>query len=159
MFGMDDYSQPISFDDGQAEKTIVVDALAEGHEHRGDGRSEGSGLHAAAVDAGSAEGARRGQGACCAEGARRGQGAGNAEDAGGTRRSGGWRVVPQHQLASRFYRAPRRQAARPDAAREGLVTPGTHTVLFVNSEESLKKSVSVTVGAGETKAVSAKLRD
>jgi hypothetical protein len=39
------------------------------------------------------------------------------------------------------------------------VTAGTHTVLFVNAEESLKKSVSVTVAAGETKAVSAKLRD
>ena len=39
------------------------------------------------------------------------------------------------------------------------VSAGTHTVLFVNAEESLKKSVSVTVAAGETKAVSAKLRD
>ena len=39
------------------------------------------------------------------------------------------------------------------------VSPGTHTVLFVNAEESLKKSVTVTIAAGETKAVSAKLRD
>ena len=39
------------------------------------------------------------------------------------------------------------------------VSAGTHTVLFVNAEESLKKSVTVTVAAGETKAVSAKLRD
>ncbi|MDB4936126.1 MAG: serine/threonine protein kinase, partial [Labilithrix sp.] len=39
------------------------------------------------------------------------------------------------------------------------VTPGAHTVLFVNAEEGLKKSVPITVAAGETKAVSAKLRD
>ena len=31
----------------------------------------------------------------------------------------------------------------------GPVTPGTHTVLFINAEESLKKSVSVTVANGE----------
>lgn len=39
------------------------------------------------------------------------------------------------------------------------VKPGTHTVLFVNSDEGLKKSITVTVGAGETKAAVAKLRD
>lgn len=39
------------------------------------------------------------------------------------------------------------------------VSPGTHTVLFVNAEQSLKKSITVTVGAGETKAAFAKLRD
>ena len=31
------------------------------------------------------------------------------------------------------------------------VSPGTHTVLFINAEESLKKSVSITIAAGETK--------
>jgi serine/threonine-protein kinase len=39
------------------------------------------------------------------------------------------------------------------------VTPGSHTVLFINAELSLKKSISVTVGAGETKPAIAKLRD
>jgi hypothetical protein len=39
------------------------------------------------------------------------------------------------------------------------VSPGTHTIMFVNAEQSLKKSISVTVGAGETKAAFAKLRD
>lgn len=39
------------------------------------------------------------------------------------------------------------------------VAPGPHTVLFVNAEQSLKKSITVTVGAGETKAAFAKLRD
>lgn len=40
-----------------------------------------------------------------------------------------------------------------------VVTPGTHTVMFVNSEQSLKKTISVDVKAGETKAAFAKLRD
>lgn len=39
------------------------------------------------------------------------------------------------------------------------VPSGAHTVVFVNPELSLKKSVSVTVGAGETKPVIAKLRE
>jgi serine/threonine protein kinase len=38
------------------------------------------------------------------------------------------------------------------------VTPGTHTVLFINAEQGLKKQISVTVGAGETKPAIAKLK-
>jgi hypothetical protein len=39
------------------------------------------------------------------------------------------------------------------------VTPGTHTILFVNAELSLKKTITVTVKAGEVKAAVAKLRE
>ncbi len=39
------------------------------------------------------------------------------------------------------------------------VTPGSHTLLFINSEQGLKKSVTVNVGAGETKNVIAKLSE
>ncbi len=39
------------------------------------------------------------------------------------------------------------------------VSAGTHTVTFVNSEQQLKKTMQVTVGAGETKPVIAKLRE
>lgn len=39
------------------------------------------------------------------------------------------------------------------------VTPGTHTIMFVNSEQSLKKTITVEVKAGETKAAIAKLRE
>lgn len=39
------------------------------------------------------------------------------------------------------------------------VSPGTHTIMFVNSEQSLKKTISVEVKAGETKAAFAKLRE
>jgi serine/threonine-protein kinase len=39
------------------------------------------------------------------------------------------------------------------------VTPGNHTVMFVNSDQGLKKQISVSVGAGETKPAIARLRD
>ena len=40
-----------------------------------------------------------------------------------------------------------------------VVSPGSHTIMFVNSEQSLKKTITVDVKAGETKAAFAKLRD
>jgi serine/threonine-protein kinase len=39
------------------------------------------------------------------------------------------------------------------------VSPGSHTVVFVNSDEGLKKQIAVNVGAGETKPAIAKLRE
>ena len=37
------------------------------------------------------------------------------------------------------------------------VKPGTHSVKFVNSDQGLTKTISVTVGAGETKPAVARL--
>jgi serine/threonine-protein kinase len=37
------------------------------------------------------------------------------------------------------------------------VKPGSHTVKFVDSDDGLTKSVSVSVGAGETKTAATKL--
>ena len=39
-----------------------------------------------------------------------------------------------------------------------LAFAGTHTVLFINSEQGLKKQISVSVGAGETKPAIARLK-
>jgi hypothetical protein len=39
------------------------------------------------------------------------------------------------------------------------VTPGAHTIMLINTEEGLKKTVPVNVKAGETKLVIVKLRD
>lgn len=39
------------------------------------------------------------------------------------------------------------------------VSAGAHTILFVNAEQSLKKSITVNVGAGETKPAFAKLKE
>jgi serine/threonine-protein kinase len=38
------------------------------------------------------------------------------------------------------------------------VSPGSHTVVFTNSDQGLKKEIKVTVGAGETKPAIARLR-
>jgi serine/threonine-protein kinase len=141
MSGMEDYSTPISFDDGQAEKTIVVELSPKGTTP--------------------------------------------ATTAGHPAFGGPPPVAPKTPVDS----APNDPAKPKDPAAAGAeaflninslpastvivdgkslgptprvkvpVTPGTHTVLFVNAEESLKKSLSVTVATGETKAVSAKLRD
>ncbi|MDB4997051.1 MAG: serine/threonine protein kinase, partial [Myxococcaceae bacterium] len=44
--------------------------------------------------------------------------------------------------------------------KKGVSVPaGAHTVIFVNAEEGLKKSMQVTVAAGETKTVIGKLRE
>ena len=51
---------------------------------------------------------------------------------------------------------------RPLGATPKLKVPvkaGVHTVQFVNTEDGLTKEISVTVGAGETKAATARLRD
>ncbi|MDB4942327.1 MAG: serine/threonine protein kinase [Labilithrix sp.] len=145
MPGMEDYSSPISFDDGQAEKTIVVTLSPKGT------------TAAPTTAAAPFQAARPAQQPTAA-----------------------W-IPPKEPSAP--VAAPKEPAAaggeaflninsRPAATvlLDGKplgptprvkvsVTPGTHTVLFVNAEESLKKSVSVTVAAGETKAVTAKLRD
>lgn len=39
------------------------------------------------------------------------------------------------------------------------VTPGQHSVLFVNTDQNLKKQISVSVGSGETKPAFAKLKE
>lgn len=160
MLGMDDYAQPISFDDGQAEKTIVVTLAPKGS--------------TAAVTAAPKTPAFAAPPAVVAPAAPK-------EPAAA--------VTPAAPKEPAAAKEPATAKKDPPAAAAGgeaflninsrpastvlldgkplgptprvkvSVSPGTHTVLFVNAEESLKKSVSVTVAAGETKAVSAKLRD
>ena len=38
------------------------------------------------------------------------------------------------------------------------VNAGSHQIVFVNADQGLRKQVTVTVGAGETKVAAAKLR-
>ena len=149
MLGMEDYSSPISFDDGQAEKTIVVTLSPKGT------------MPAMNVTNAGVPAVRPPQ----------------------------TFVAPTPKEPVVAADPPTPKAPKEPAAAAGgeaflninsrpastvlldgkplgptprvkvSVSAGTHTVLFVNAEESLKKSVSVTVAAGETKAVSAKLRD
>ena len=147
MVGMDDFASPISFDDGQAEKTITVTLNPKGT------------TPAAPVTAAPPRPAQP---------------------------AVAWTPPAPKQTSDAPAPAP--AAPKPDTSGSGeaflninskpastvlldgkpigatprvhvSVTPGTHTVLFVNAEESLKKSVSVTVKAGETAPVIGKLRD
>jgi hypothetical protein len=160
MPGMDDYAQPISFDDGQAEKTIVVTLAPKGTSAATTTTSSPTAFKAPTFTQPAVVAAPK-------------EPAAAKEPA-----------APKEPVAAKEPAAPKTPAATaggecflninsrpastvlldgkplgPTPRVKVSVTPGTHTVLFVNAEESLKKSVSVTVAAGETKAVSAKLRD
>jgi hypothetical protein len=152
MPGMEDYSSPISFDDGQAEKTIVVTlspkgtmpAMAPATTNRPFVPAAPVAPRDPVVTAPKAP-------------------VDTAPKAPATPKE-----PPATAGAEAFLNINSRPASTvlvdgkplgPTPRVHVSVTPGTHTVLFVNAEESLKKSVSVTVAAGETKAVSAKLRD
>ena len=163
MLGMDDYSQPISFDDGQAEKTIVVTLSPKGTTSVA---AVSSPVQAPVVAPVIKQPTLAPPPVTPKE-----------------------PVAAKEPVAPKEPVAAKEPATKPPAAAAGgeaflninsrpastvlldgkplgptprvkvPVSAGTHTVLFVNAEESLKKSVSVTVAAGETKAVSAKLRD
>jgi serine/threonine-protein kinase len=154
MFGMDDYSQPISFDDGQAEKTIVVTLSPKG-------TSTAAAPKAPVFTPPPATPAAPKEPVAAKEPAAPKEPTAAKEPA-----------TPKTPAAAAggecFLNINSRPASTvlldgrplgPTPRVKVSVTPGTHTVLFVNAEESLKKSVSVTIAAGETKAVSAKLRD
>jgi serine/threonine-protein kinase len=145
--GFEDFVQPISFDDGQAEKTFVVTLTPKG--------SAPAATHAPwtppAQPVAHTEPAGK-------------QPASFLKDEPGAK--------PEPKAASNsgesFLNINSLPAStvvldgKPLGATPRLkvsVSPGSHTILFVNSELSLKKSINVDVKAGETKAAFAKLRD
>ena len=164
MLGMDDYAQPISFDDGQAEKTIVVTLSP-----------KGTTATTAAPPATVAKAptftapVQPAAPAAPKEPVAAKEPAAPKEPAAAKDPAAGKPAAPAAAAGGEcFLNINSRPASTvlldgkplgPTPRVKVSVTPGTHTVLFVNAEESLKKSVSVTVAAGETKAVSAKLRD
>jgi serine/threonine protein kinase len=142
MPGMDDYAQPISFDDGQAEKTIVVTLAPKG-------TTAATMAPPATVRAPTFTAPQPAVVAAPKEPA--------AAKTPAAAAGGECFLNINSRPASTVLLDGKPLGPTPRV--KVSVTPGTHTVLFVNAEESLKKSVSVTVAAGETKAVSAKLRD
>jgi serine/threonine protein kinase len=163
MFGMDDYAQPISFDDGQAEKTIVVTMSPKGTSLAANPVTTAvkaptftappppltpppavtpkATTATAAVDPPAAKD----------------PGTSTAKNPPAAAAGGDCFLNINSRPASTVLLDGKPLGPTPRV--KVPVSAGTHTVLFVNAEESLKKSVSVTVAAGETKAVSAKLRD
>jgi serine/threonine-protein kinase len=160
MLGMDDYSQPISFDDGQAEKTLVVTLSPKG---------------SAALTAPTATALRTAAPPVVAvtpvapkDPVTLPAPKATAEPTAAAKDPPAKKDPPAAAGGEAFLNINSRPASTvvldgkplgPTPRVKVPVSAGTHTVLFVNAEESLKKSVSVTVAAGETKAVSAKLRD
>jgi serine/threonine-protein kinase len=160
LFGMDDYSQPISFDDGQAEKTIVVTLSPKGstpavaHNPPPVTAPPGPALATPPTPA-----APKQPAAAPAEPKEpvAAKDPPAKKDPPAAAAGGDCFLNINSRPASTVLLDGKPLGPTPRV--KVAVTPGTHTVLFVNAEESLKKSVSVTIAAGETKAVSAKLRD
>ncbi len=143
MAGMEDYSTPISFEDGQAEKTFVVTLNPKG--------TPPAAAHPAQPAPQAAPKAQAKEPTAAAAPAPAPAAPKPAAASGEAFLNINSRPASSVVLDGRPL-GPTPQVKVP-------VSVGTHTVLFVNAGESLKKSVSITVGAGETKAVSAKLRD
>jgi len=150
MLGMEDYSNPISFDDGQAEKTIVVTLSPKGTMPAMPTMNTNPVVRPPPTFVAPAP----------------------KEPVAVADPTPKEPKTPKEPAAAAggeaFLNINSRPASTvlldgkplgPTPRVKVSVSAGTHTVLFVNAEESLKKSVSVTVAAGETKAVSAKLRD
>jgi hypothetical protein len=139
--GFTDYQQLISFDDGVAEKSFVIDLLPK--------------AAAPPIDNGSDPGdppspAPRPQ-------PRRPPSSDNGgDDTGNTVASGEGYLNINSVPASSVILDGKPVGQTPLV--HMTVNAGTHQVVFVNADQGLKKQITVTVGAGETKVAAAKLR-
>ena len=151
MPGMEDYSSPISFEDGQAEKTIVVTLNPKGTTMPTMTTPPRQTFVPPAPQREPATAAPPRQTADTAP-----KDPPKPKDPVATAGGEAFLNINSRPASTVLLDG---KPLGPTPRVKVTVSPGTHTVLFVNAEESLKKSVSVTVAAGETKAVSAKLRD
>lgn len=151
--GMDPYSEKISFEDGQAEKTFNVTLQPKGTA----AKEKAPAAAPAAVAAAPAKAKSGGTPKESSDGEEapakpsKATSASNAEATGDT-------ALKINSLPSSSVvldGKPIGVTPLPHVS----VTPGTHTIMFVNSEQSLKKTITVEVKAGETKAAIAKLRE
>ena len=162
MPGMEDYAQPISFDDGQAEKTIVVTLAPKGT------TAAAATMPPPVVRAPTTFTAPQPAVVAAPKEPVAAKEPAAPKEPVAAKEPATPKTAPAAAAGECFLNINSRPASTvlldgkplgPTPRVKVSVTPGTHTVLFVNAEESLKKSVSVTIAAGETKAVSAKLRD
>jgi len=168
--GYDDYSQPISFDDGQAEKTIVVTLSPKG--------TTAAATTPATVAHTTTTAPPTTTPATPKEPATTPAPTGkqppaflageNKEPAATTPKEPKTAANPAPAAGEAFLNINSLPASTvvldgkplgPTPRLKVSVSPGAHTVMFVNAEQSLKKSITVNVAAGETKAAFAKLRD
>jgi serine/threonine-protein kinase len=139
--GFADYSQPISFDDGTAEKSFTVTLDA-----RGQSAPPAQQYVAAAPAPAPAPQPRPAPPANPPPST----GGGGGESGGGEAFLNINSIPPSTCVldGKSLGTTPKVHIS---------VSPGTHTVKFVNADQGLTKTISVTVGAGETKPAVAKL--
>lgn len=131
--GYDEYRERISFDDGQAEKTFTVSLTPKSTFATGPREPAAPVKKAAANPPAPKEAAKK-------------------------ETTAGEAVLKINSLpASSVVLDGKPIGVTPHA--RVVVKPGTHTIMFVNAEQSLKKTITVEVKAGETKAAFAKLRE
>jgi hypothetical protein len=148
--GFMDYRQPISFDDGQAERTYVVSL---------DPRAAGGGWASTASYGGGGgpapmAAARPAPHAAAAPQEAAAASQGQGDSAGASEGNEAFLNINSIPPSTCFLDG-RALGSTPKV--HITVKPGAHTVKFVNSDEGLTKTVSVSVGAGETKPAVAKL--
>ncbi len=131
--GYSDFSQPITFDDGQAEKTFMVTLDVKGAAPTNVG---GGGGAAAPTPV---DGGGGGGGKAAAPAVAGGEGFLNINS------------IPP----STCFLDGKALGTTPKV--HVSVTAGPHSVKFVNADQGLTKTISVNVGAGETKPAVAKL--
>ncbi|AKV02163.1 serine/threonine protein kinase [Labilithrix luteola] len=154
--GMDDYTQPISFDDGQAEKTIVVTLNPKGTAAAAAKAAAAAAATAAVPVTATNPGSTPKPTEAPKSNPTPATAAPKKDPAPAAATGEAWLNI-NSLPASTVVLDGKPLGATPRL--KVSVTPGSHTVLFVNAEQSLKKSITVTVGAGETKPAFAKLRD
>jgi serine/threonine-protein kinase len=137
--GFADYNQPISFEDGQAEKTFVVNldarqAVSQSAAYAPPPPSQPYSPPAPHHSSSSTSSS---------------SGSSGGGDEGAP--SGGEGFLNINSIPASSIVLDGKPIGNTPKLRYS-VSPGPHTVLFVNTEQSFKKSVTVNVGAGETKA-------
>ncbi len=163
--GMEDYKQPITWDDGQAEKTFTVTLSPKGH-----APVAAAPQHAAAPvqPAVAPQTAPASKPAAAPASFLKGEQGGSGDTAAAPKETpkkeapaaaaGGEAFLNINSLPASTVVLDGKPLG-PTPKLKISVSPGSHTVLFVNAEQSLKKSITVEVKAGETKAAFAKLRE
>jgi serine/threonine-protein kinase len=149
-FGFEDYKQPINFDDGQAEKVFNVTLDPKGTKPATTATVTATAT--ATVPTGTATSRPTSTATATATAP---TGTSTAKPPAGQGTLAVINALPQGGTIVLLDGKPLGPVPKKDVS----VSAGSHTLLFINSEQGLKKSVTVNVGAGESKNVIAKLSE
>lgn len=158
--GFDDFVQPISFDDGLAEKTINVVLNPKGTAAKAASAAVAGAVTPAPAAPSPANGGRSSSSGSKSPSFLAGEGSSTTTSKPDTKKEAatGEAFLNINSIPASTVVLDGKPLG-PTPKLKVSVSPGSHTVLFINAEQSLKKSITVSVGAGETKPAIAKLRD